>query len=465
MTMVVLAGVLAAGGLLFGVFRGWERAGARELVLVTALAVLLVEAFLNGNASNVPRGIFRPSFAGQDVRPVDLVLLAGLAARVSVRGIPTTFRPTGLVWAAFLSWYAASAITGHLLGNPFNQIIFTGKFGFYLAAGGALAAGIDVRRFLDSAVLRRGMTVFGALVAVATVLALLGTGFSFSLPAARGLRFGGLSPDFLSLSIALGAIVLLVEACRRDASLAVAATAVALLAAPFSSDQRASYLGLAVTGGALLLLYLTPERRSRLALSTTQVLLFLTAFVTVGGIGLAVAGDTIDIGKRIEQTFFSATEANTAQARRDLLSGSTELIRERPVLGHGLGRRQTIVLAGTGQEETINAHNILADIAVRTGLPGLALFLGALMMTSRDAWRVWRRHADPRVAALAVGCIVALAGLLAKGLVESISEKYRIAALAGLLVGIVAACAADLRRQSELPADRDVAGRPLVPGP
>ena len=59
-------------------------------------------------------------------------------------------------------------------------------------------------------------------------------------------------------------------------------------------------------------------------------------------------------------------------------SKALELIKERPLLGHGWGSEQfTFVyyFRGRVREETLNSHNSYLDIAVKTGLPGLATFM------------------------------------------------------------------------------------------
>jgi O-antigen ligase len=63
-------------------------------------------------------------------------------------------------------------------------------------------------------------------------------------------------------------------------------------------------------------------------------------------------------------------------------------------------------------------HNMWLDAAVRTGLPGLALFAALVLLCLRVLIR-WVRHATGWQRALAAGCVAATLGGLAHGLVDS----------------------------------------------
>jgi hypothetical protein len=82
-------------------------------------------------------------------------------------------------------------------------------------------------------------------------------------------------------------------------------------------------------------------------------------------------------------------------------------------------------------------HNIFGDLVLRSGLVGLGLFLLALVTTAAAAARGWSWHESDRAAALALAGGAVVAGLIAKGMVESIFEKYRLAVLLGLGIGVM----------------------------
>ena len=98
----------------------------------------------------------------------------------------------------------------------------------------------------------------------------------------------------------------------------------------------------------------------------------------------------------------------------------------------------------------VTSHNIVLDIGTRSGLIGVALLLVAVIASLADGLRVWRRHRNPQIAALALGMVVVVAGVLGKGMVESTFEKYRLNVALGLALGIIAAAATSLRTESDL---------------
>ena len=97
--------------------------------------------------------------------------------------------------------------------------------------------------------------------------------------------------------------------------------------------------------------------------------------------------------------------------------------------------------------DTKLTHNIGLDLLVRTGLVGLTLFVVALACTFVGGVRTWFAHdVPPEVAAFALAAVASLAGLLAKGMVESLFEKYRLGVLMGLLTGILLSAASSRQR-------------------
>jgi hypothetical protein len=58
-------------------------------------------------------------------------------------------------------------------------------------------------------------------------------------------------------------------------------------------------------------------------------------------------------------------------------------------------------------------------------------------LTIRGGVRTWWRGADIDIASFAAGMTAVFVGLLGKGLVESLFEKYRLATFMGLVIGMV----------------------------
>ena len=114
--------------------------------------------------------------------------------------------------------------------------------------------------------------------------------------------------------------------------------------------------------------------------------------------------------------------------------------------GHGLGHSYVIErpFAPTLQQPA-TFDNVPLDLLVRIGLVGFGLSLAAVALSLRDGIRVWRRHSDGAVAALALGAVAVLAGLAGKALFESVLEKGKIAILIGCIAGVIAAAVRNVR--------------------
>jgi len=157
----------------------------------------------------------------------------------------------------------------------------------------------------------------------------------------------------------------------------------------------------------------------------------------------------LPLAATVDATFFGEGNQQSAQQRVGQLDVVRQMFRERPVTGYGLGREITYYATGLGRFETIAlTHNIYTDIFMRAGVVGLALFVVPMTMLLVDARRTWRRAVDERVAVIALVCSAIALGLLAKGGVESILEKVRLAVLLGLALGAARAAVVASRSAS-----------------
>jgi O-antigen ligase len=100
-----------------------------------------------------------------------------------------------------------------------------------------------------------------------------------------------------------------------------------------------------------------------------------------------------------------------------------EMIADHPWLGVGLDGFRPLYprymqVEAWREPVLFHPHNMWLDAAVRTGLPGLVLFLALVTISLRILGR-WARHATGWQQALAVGCVAAMLGGLAHGLVDS----------------------------------------------
>ncbi len=109
------------------------------------------------------------------------------------------------------------------------------------------------------------------------------------------------------------------------------------------------------------------------------------------------------------------------------------------------------------------AHNIVLDLWLRLGLIGLLLFVIALAASIVDGLRVWRRHPDPMMAALALALVAVLAGLVATAFIEPMLDEYRLATLFGVSLGMLRATVTSLDAATRTPLWRTEADR-LQPG-
>ena len=125
------------------------------------------------------------------------------------------------------------------------------------------------------------------------------------------------------------------------------------------------------------------------------------------------------------------------QSRVNQWNAAPLVIDDRPWTGWGLGK--TYLYYDPGPKSFIRTnltHNIGLDLLLRTGVIGLGLFIAAVLASIAVGIRMWRKASDPLVAAFALASSAIVLALVSKGLVESLFEKYRLAALMGLIVGI-----------------------------
>jgi O-antigen ligase len=209
------------------------------------------------------------------------------------------------------------------------------------------------------------------------------------------------------------------------------------------AEQRAALLAMAVALALFALAIVVGWRRVR----TTPTELAL-GFATFLALLMVPILTTAIIGKRQPSVPFSGTvnaafdtqaKALSAQDRLNQWATARRLIREHLVIGSGLGFTYQHYDPGYKVFVTTDlTHNIVFDLLMRVGAIGLALFAIAFATTFVDGIKTWLKHLDALVAAVALASTCALTGLIAKGMVESIFEKYRLAMLLGFLIGVVA---------------------------
>jgi O-antigen ligase len=230
--------------------------------------------------------------------------------------------------------------------------------------------------------------------------------------------------------------------------------ALPLLICPLPVGQRAALVGLIVSIGALALAVPFGGRRVR----TTPTEVALVLAVGLGLIILPTFAPAVTEQDTNALPLASLTTPFTNRAKQ--LSGEDRvyqwrkarvLIAARPVFGYGLGF--TYVTWDPGYytfRVNFLTHNIVGDLLLRTGAVGLILFLIPVALALVLALRGWSGLIDARLAGIALGAGAAFAGLLAKGLFESIFEKYRLALFLAVLVGMIVALDRELRRPANV---------------
>jgi O-antigen ligase len=462
---VVLLGVLAAA------FWQLERRDRGIAVVAIIWGLLLVEVALYPNQSTVPAGIFHPVLGGLSFRLLDVVVPVALFARLGVHGLGR-FSGSGLLWIAFAAWLAGAALIGLLNGNSASLVAFEAKAIAYLGAI-YLTATIPAREYLTSRFITRliGASAILAAVLLTTNTAGVSVDIGASLPEDSDIvstageavdPFGSVGADAATIFIALGIIALALAFNspdpRQRARLMIAAAP--LLASAIGSEQRAAYLEVAVALSLFIALIVVSKR----ALRTTATEVGLAAMIVAAVVLLPTLVSTATaeeakpppLQREIANSLSGPVEAQTTADRLNQWRTARRLIEQRPVFGWGLGKEYEYFEPGFFEFFTVDiTHNIVLDLLLRTGIVGLLLFLAALGSTAYRGLRAWLELREGLVAALALGTLAAIGGLLAKGLAESVFEKYRVALVLVFLIGIlISVAAASEKSEQRRPRER-----------
>lgn len=438
--------LLGVGGLAAALLLLWmwdlERRDRGIVVLSLIVGLLVVEGCLYPGF-DAPAGVFHPTFGSLSFRPYEVLIVLAVVARLLARGAPSRIGTPMLWWVALAIWTCVAAFVGIYVGHPGQLIAFEAKALIYLGAM-VLGAGIPAHEFV------RGRTVRHLLVlaaAAATVMILVDaagvrvTGRFFGVPLEETGRMGS---DAASIFLALGLLAAALAVSSREGRLPMVLGACPLVVSTFVPSQRAVLLSFVVLLILIPVAFLTASGRARLHVSPVEVVsggLVLLTLVTLPLVMSALRGSEAPeypFVPRVTAAFTDRSKQLSAQDRVNQYEKAVPLILEKPFLGWGLGKTYAHFHPGPDVFEENNlTHNIAGDLMLRTGLVGALLFGVAFWLAMRDGWRVWRDHADDAVACVALACVVALAGLAGKGMAESLFEKFRLAVLIGVFLGIL----------------------------
>lgn len=459
MSIFLLLGTAALAGVsLFWWLVRLERAGHASTTVLVVLWALLLDAALYSDPNHVPPGLFHPGVGADPIptddtlesaisfRLVDLLIPVALAARLYARGLPERVRMSSVWLLTFLTWLLCAAVVGLINGHSPDLIAFELKALIYLGVFG-LVASMSIREFVEG----RGLqTLLYGAAGLATLLLVMdgaNIGLTLDLPLVPLRRFGQLGADAAAIFVSLGIVCLALALVRERRRLALFAAASPLLLSPAVATQRAAIVTL-VVALTVFILGAVAARRPIRATPTEFALLgvIIVSAAILPAVASVAAGShdpQLPFEQEIEQTFTSRAKEQSAQSRLNQWRKARELIEERPVTGWGLGKTYAHFDAGHLEFfETNYTHNIGGDLLLRAGGIGLALFALAVLLSLFDAFRAWRWSEDDVGAVLGLAAAAIISGLIARGMVESLFEKYRLATMLGIALGVVGSVAA-----------------------
>jgi O-antigen ligase len=437
----------------FGYFLYLERRGRPVTVIVFLTALLVVESALYSSPNEVATGLLHPAIGSLSFRVFDILVPLAAIARLLAGRDRGRMHPGVMWWMPFVVWMLTAAIIGAVSGNSATIITFEAKLVVYLLMI-PLAAGVPARQYVEDRGVRRLVVLCSGLATLLVLTQFAGISISAAIPLLPLDGLGVLGSDLASVFVAMGTVVMAVALVSRRGRGWLVLVALPLLICPVPVGQRAALVGLIVSIGALALA--VPFGRRAVRTTPTEVALVLA--VGIGLIILPTFAPAVTEQNTNALPLASLTTPFTNRAKQ--LSGEDRvyqwrkarvLIAARPVFGYGLGF--TYVTWDPGYytfRVNFLTHNIVGDLLLRTGVVGLILFLIPVALALGLCLRGWRELFDPRMAAITLGAGAAVTGLLAKGLFESIFEKYRLALFLAILVGVIVAMDRELRRPANV---------------
>ncbi len=438
--MTAILALLLTGGL-FAWFLRLERDGRAVVVVAFLLGLVIAECALYQSQNEIPVGIFHPEYEGLSFRWLDIVIAAAILARLLQR-TRTLSHTSTLLWLALLAWLATAGVVGAYEGNPMQIVAFHGKVIIYLGAL-LLACGVPLRDYLRRGRLERFLCWTAALALVLVATDIAGISVTRDLPILPLQDLGTLGSDLATIFTSLGALALALGLFAPERRGRLIAAAVVLLATPAVADQRAAFIALALSLATVIGGMLLSRRRVHVTPTEAALAIAAVAAIVLTSALPGLLGDEavkLPLQEKIATTFTSYEEVLTTRDRLNQWAAARPLIGERPIFGWGLGKEYTYYDPGNLVFKQIDlTHNIFGDLLLRAGAVGLALFLLALGSTAVCVLRAWWTQDDDRAAAFALGAAGVVAGLLGKGMAESIFEKYRLAIMLGLGIGVMIA--------------------------
>ena len=455
-TVAILVVVAMAAFGLFALFVKWERTGREHWVVYLMLGLLCdPDRLVRGPGQHDP-GFFHPGTEAFDFANPKSSSLSPCWPGLVVWS-PTAGGASGLGLIAFTSWMMVELAEGSA-SQQLRAHSVRGEAGHLRGRGLCACFGGPRSPVPRGRALTRLLRFAALAAAVLLVLTETHQVYAVNVPLFDLPDFGILSGDAGAVFVAVGLVGLLVELAKERRDLGDLLACTVLLICPLFIGQRAVLL---MEGGALAVVLVaafgkSARRRLHLrvmpvvlaALSIVGVVVVLEVIPAVNGHGTV----SVPLSSSIVSTLEAPQKVESAQDRLDKWQVIYGDVHQHPFIGEGLGFEYSYYDPGPNQfVVTDEADNMWLDLLLWTGLIGLVLFVLAIVPALVNGITTWRHHVDPTVAALALALVAVVVGLLTKGAVESIFEKYREATLLGLSLGMLRS-AVTSRQQSWVPA-------------
>jgi O-antigen ligase len=464
-SVLLLAAVVVAIPCIWG-FARWERKGHALRAVVLLLVLEIAEACLYENQDLVPRGLFHPGSGSSQFRLPEIVITLALLGRLVAKKLPKRIGYPALLWTAFGVWLAIEAVEGYMRGNVHSQIPYEAKAIIYVGGGYALAAGVPARRYVEAEVFERLARWFGPLALLLDVMTAGHKAYSLHLPLLPLTSFGIMGTDAATMLAAVGVVALMLEMGKPRRNVWTIVCTVPMLISVVLASQRAALVGLGASLGLVLIITLGPTIRHRLTVHSAEAglaLLAVCAIFLAVVLAPAVLHDRppkIPFTSTVSSTLNGEGKAESAQDRLNELNAAEHMIPQHWILGSGLGIEYSYWAPGPNVDfVSALTEDIYLDLWLRTGLIGLGLFVLAVLVTFGEGFRTWRRDPDRMIAIFAIALVAVVLGFLVKGGFESIFEKYRLATMLGVLLGMLRSTATSGESTFPLIPVLDEAGR------
>ena len=447
--LVAIAALLGAAAMV-SFFVRLENEGRSHVVVQILLVALLYELVVHASFQRVPVGVFRVPLGPFDARPADLLVPLALAARAFGAVVPRQIRIAALLWGCFSVWYLAQAPVGILNGNESSDVIAQGR-GIMIGAGlMVLVSGIDITKLVAGERLQKAGRIVGVVGAVLFLTHFAKLSFRFDAPIIGFDELGALGGDSRTLFPILGLMALMAEISSGKRRMTVIVPSFALLVTPVAATQGGPYLSLLLMMTLLTIVAAGSTWKRRMNLTAVDVGFVLSLFLIIGAVSVFSSGGAKPVFvDQFEEAVLSDSQATTTGERYQLWDEAGDIIAASPIWGDGLGVFGTIERRFPNNAIDTTFHNVPLDIAARTGLVGAALASAAMAATAFQALKVWRRHANPVVASVAMTAMLGSCAIMARAFVSSSIEHPRVTVAYFLLIGLVLACARSLDEATE----------------